>query len=124
MARDYRPRSQKVKTGPQQGNVGSKTDRQVAPRPSSTAAPAAATISSSSRNREETSSNDIADDGEEGTEEELRRAIATLGGEDGDLALISGKSLKAKGKGKQADLDNEADDVSRAAVQPSVIRRY
>lgn len=49
------------------------------------------------------------DDGEEGTEEELRGAIAALGGEEGDMDLISSKALKSKGKSKQS----EADEVSR-----------
>lgn len=48
------------------------------------------------------------DDGEEGNEEELREAIAALGGSADDFDLISGEGLKSNGKQDS----NGADEVS------------
>lgn len=87
--RDFRPKA--AKPSGQQTRFGDDEER------SSSSAIASGKIAPSAHSSD-------GDDGEEGTEEELREAIAALGGEEGDLDLISSKALKAtKGKGKQDD---------------------
>lgn len=119
MARDFRPKEKKSKP------AGGRDGASAGPRPQGPRAsngPAQPRTSSKSYNGpaqgkgkhvsfgepSEKQQKSELDDGEEGNEEELREAIAALGGSADDFDLISGDGLTSKGKQDS----NGADEVS------------
>lgn len=117
MPRDFRPKDKKKPSRPHKGSAASVAPSRptssartsAAPAPSSPAPPTRAVPLDSRKGPKEADAD--TDEDEEGNEDDLKEAIAALGGEEGDLDLISAKALKGKGKGKQ-DAEDQVDDVS------------
>ncbi|PWN21096.1 CBF-domain-containing protein [Microstroma glucosiphilum] len=113
MARDFRPKDKNKVSRPHKGASAAPAPTRT-PSARASATPAAFSQASATKSSPRPASgfdkaeSDI-DEDEEGNEDDLREAIAALGGEQGDLDLISAKALKGKGKGKQR-AEDEADD--------------
>ncbi|CAO1621179.1 unnamed protein product [Parajaminaea phylloscopi] len=123
MARDFRPKdksAQGKKSQPQHNAGGQKRDFRPKERSASAShgfAKPARDGKSHSRSfgREKAQRDEDGDDGDEadeGTEAELKEAIAALGGEAGDLELVSSKALR----GSKLSQGNEDDGVDSAGL--------
>lgn len=116
MARDFRPKEKRSKSAGTVAPAGKSFSHGGSSRPARPSAPPQKSSQGSGRHvsfgeteikPQAESNNGEADDDEEGNEDELREAIAAMGGGADDFDLISSAALKSKGR-----KEDQSDDVS------------